>query len=134
MRICWKKGGKRDFKRDREECGDESMDEFLKGILLTQCEFVGKLAYTCEAETYLIFQLVSIKGARFADDGMLGEEYTYKIYLYAKADYTAALEGIKEALLSAQWYDTEVQTEEYEPETGYYHVPILAHFMKEKES
>ena len=55
----------------------------------------------------------------------------YRITLFCKGNFEEILEKILETLRDADFYVNEVDTEQYEPDTGYWMVPITIEILKE---
>lgn len=66
-----------------------------------------------------------------ADDKESGEREMYRINLFCKENFEEILEKILDALRNADFYVNEVDTEQYEPDTGYWMVPITIEILKE---
>jgi len=66
-----------------------------------------------------------------ADDKESSEREMYRITLFCKGNFEEILEKILETLRDADFYVNEVDTEQYEPDTGYWMVPITIEILKE---
>lgn len=85
---------------------------------------VARLRYTGKANAFVTFQLVTGRDGAFSDDDSEAEEWVYRVDIYTRENFIPLLRRTKTALKSAGFYGIEVGPELYEPDTGYYHVPI----------
>lgn len=90
----------------------------------------ARLRFTRKANTYIVFQMVTGTDMAFADDESGAEETIYRIDLFSKKSYIATIRSIKSALKSAGFYGVVIDTEMYESDTDYYHVPIEARYLE----
>ena len=111
----------------------DEVDALLKTTLSAQCPHVARLAFRGKAATYITYQLVLSQDRDAADDVLQGAEYTYRVDIYSKRDYMALLRRTKQALKAAGFYGFVIDPEVYEPDTGYYHVPIEIKFYEKTE-
>lgn len=79
---------------------------------------------------YLTYQLVFSGGELYADDENEATESTWGIELFSKSNYAATIQNVLRALKTAEFYGVTVEAEQYEPDTGYYHISFTAKFLK----
>lgn len=91
---------------------------------------VARLFYGGEADTFITFQIVSCRGVDAADDANTREETIYRVNIYSKGDYTSLLESTMAALKAAGFRGITVDSETYEKDTEYYHVPIQIKYYR----
>ena len=108
-----------------------NVDSVLKALLESLGHPAARLYYAGKAETYYTFQLIFSGDDAFRDDAATATTYTYRIDLFSRSDYIDLLEKTRAALKMAGWHAVEVSAEQYEDDTGYYHVSIDAEIMKE---
>lgn len=93
---------------------------------------VARLFYKGKASTYFTFQFILGTPTAFADDDNTATESTWRVDLYTKCDYTDLLPKVIDALKAAGFYGVTVDTEQYEQDTGFYHVSIEIKFLTEE--
>jgi hypothetical protein len=108
-------------------------DERITAALKTVGVPVQRMRYTGQAETFIVFQLLSGNEAHHSDDENHADEITYRINVYSRRDYTHLIRSVKQALRAAEFYGITEGPELYEEDTGFYHMPMEASFMREDE-
>ena len=108
----------------------KALDGALKalGFPVARIIYKGK-----PASTYFTYQLIVDAPRAFADDDNTATESTWRVDLYTKASYTTLLPRVIAALKAADFYGVTVEAELYETDTGYYHAPIEAKYLKTEE-
>ena len=91
---------------------------------------VERLIYTGKAETFITYQIVVGLDTHFSDDESGAEEFTYRADIYSRVDYIALMRSAKRALKEAGFYGITFDTEVFEENTGYYHVPVEFKYME----
>ena len=110
--------------------GTQMVDALLNTTLEGLGYPVARLFYSGEADTFITFQIVSCRGVDAADDANTREETIYRVNIYSKGDYTSLLEGSMAALKAAGFRGITVDSETYEKDTEYYHVPIQIKYYR----
>lgn len=108
-------------------------DERITAALKTVGVTVQRMQYTGQADTFIVFQLLNGDEAHHSDDETRAEEITYRINVYSRRDYTQLIRNVKQALRAAEFYGITEGPELYEEDTGFYHMPMEANFMREDE-
>lgn len=83
--------------------------------------------------TYFIYQCLYSEPIGFADDDNTATENRWRVDLYSKCNYTTLLVRTIQALKAAGFYGIRIEEEIFEKGTGYYHIPIEAHYLTEEE-
>ena len=109
----------------------QDVDALVKSTLLSLGVPVDRLRYSGAANTYITFQLISGGDTEFADDDGVAYESNYRADIYSKENYLSLLRKTEQALKSAGFYGVSVNAEMYEPDTGFFHVPIDFYYMME---
>jgi hypothetical protein len=78
---------------------------------------------------YLTYQLIHERGELHADDDNEAAQSTWGIELYSKSNYASTIQAVKAALKAADFYGVTVDAEQYEQDTGYYHISFEANFL-----
>ncbi len=94
---------------------------------------VARGKYKGKDKAYIEFGLVQVRDTAFADDDSEAEAYAYRASIYSKADFIALMHATKRALKEAGFDGIVFDTEIYESDTGYYHVPGEFKFTKQTE-
>lgn len=106
----------------------------VNSILRTTLESLGvpvaRLLYDGQANTYIVFQIVTGQEVGYSDDDTDKTEYIYQIHIYSKGDYIDLLKRAKAALKSAGFYNIVINPEIYEKDTGYYHLPMEVTYLE----
>lgn len=108
----------------------DEVDALLKATLTAECPNVARLVFRGNADTYITYQLVLLQDRDAADDELQGTEYTYRIDIYSKQDDMTLLHRTKLALLAADFYGIVIDSEVFENETEFYHIPLEAKFYE----
>lgn len=108
-------------------------DERIMAALKTVGVPVRRLTYTGQDDAFITFQLISGEEEFHADDEHHADEITYRINVCARYDYTHLIRNVKQALRAAEFYGITEGPELYEEDTGFYHMPMEANFMREDE-
>lgn len=106
----------------------------LKAIIQSCGIPAERLVYTGrdKPKAYATFQTVTASGLQAADDTTAEKKITSRVTLFTKGDYTQLHRTLIEKLEAAGYYiNEELGAENYEPETGYYVVPITVQELKE---
>ncbi len=82
-------------------------------------------------EEYCTFIRLLKDAATHADDKGSGEREIYRITLFSKGNFEELLEKLIDAMEAEDFYINGVDTEQYEPETGYWMVPITIEILGE---
>ena len=110
------------------------VDSLLKSTLSAQCPNVARLLFKGKANVFITYQLVMARDTDPADDELHGTEYLYRVGIYSKTDYIALLSKTKRALKEAGFYGLVINPEDYEEDTGYFHVPIETKYYDDLEA
>lgn len=103
------------------------LKEVLTAVVPTERGiFTGKN----KPKEYCTFQTV-LRRNRHADDERKEGVITYRVTLYSKGNFEATLQKILDALEAAGYYISETGGENYEPDTGYWVVPVNIQYLKE---
>ena len=78
---------------------------------------------------YIVYQLVYSAGELFADDEDNAEGSTWRIDLFSRENYTATIQKVIRALKNADFIGVSVEAEQYEHDTGYYHISFGAKLL-----
>ena len=105
--------------------------ELLNETLLTLNVPVARLIYTGNASTYFTFQTVISQPTAFADDDNTAYIHTFRVDLFTKESYKELLTQTIHVLKSAGFMIDSVYGENYEEDTGFYHIPINITFLEE---
>lgn len=100
------------------------VDTEVNNTLKTLGVPVARLFYKGKAGAFITFQLVLGARSVFADDECEGKEYIYRADIFSKKDYSELLEKTVAALERLGCYEITIDPEDYENDTGYYHVPV----------
>lgn len=100
------------------------MTEKLKSTLNKLGYPVSRLIYQGEAKTYFTFQTVLSKPISYSDDDSEGIEHTFRVNLFTREDFTDLLKLTLTTLKTDGFTISSVDPEDYENDTGLYHVPI----------
>lgn len=81
------------------------------------------LFYEGHGEPYVVWQQVDANNSYSGDDGLLGYVDYFDFDVYAKGNYLAIIEGVKEILRlnGFVWQPSRSSEDMYEVDTGYYH-------------
>ena len=109
------------------------VDERITEALKTAGVPVQRMQYTGQADTFIVFQLLNGDEAHHSDDETRAEEITYRINVYSRRDYMQLVRSVIQALRAAEFYGISIGPELYEEDTGLYHMPMEASFMREDE-
>lgn len=84
---------------------------------------VNFLYYEGHGEPYVVYMEESASGSLTGDDALEGYVTYYDFDVYAKGNFKAVIEAVKETLVAAGWVWQVSRSSEdmYEPETKYYH-------------
>ena len=107
-----------------------NVDSILKALLDALGVPVARLKYGGRAACFIVYQLVVGRDTFFSDDEEGAQEYTYQVHIYSKSDYFDLLQRLVAALKAAGFYGITIDTETYEQDTGYYHVPVEIKYME----
>ena len=106
----------------------------VDSLLKTELDGLGvpveRLKYSGRAACFILYQLVVGRDTLFSDDEEGAREYIYQIHIYSKRDYLTLLQKMKARLKAAGFYGFVIEAETYEPDTGYYHIPIEIKYME----
>lgn len=112
--------------------------DLLNKTLKGACKSVYRIAYNpkderskISPEAYLAFQTIISQPSGYADDDSTVTLHTFRVDLYSKKDFTKLLSDTLTVLRQAGFTISSVDTEIYENDTGYYHVPITIKIMEE---
>lgn len=106
------------------------MSKWLIDELKTVCPNVSRGFSPSKADTYINVQLIHSAPLQQKNDSF-DEMYTrYRIHLFSKKDYTEKKNEILR-LLKDKVSGLGVEAELYEPDTGYFHVPIYCKIIEE---
>jgi hypothetical protein len=111
----------------------KAIDTALKTLGLPVSRAFRKVNAQTAPRAYITYQLIIGLGAEYADDEELMTETTWRIDLFSKDNYTALLPEIVRALKAADFYGVLTEAEQYEQDTGYYHISFEAKFLTEVE-
>ncbi len=110
------------------------MSGTIQALVKTTLELSGKpverINYPGEAETYVTFQRIFRSGSEYADDEKTARKYTFGADVYSKKNTDALVDTIEAALEAAGFNGVTVESEIYESETGYYHVPLTFYYTE----
>ena len=102
----------------------------LKTALESLGKPVHRLTYSGKARTYFTFQTVISQPSGYADDESTHMLHTFRVDLFSKDDFTDLLKSTLEVLKQAGFTISSVDPEDYEKDTGFYHVPITINVME----
>lgn len=108
------------------------IESLLKQALTTLNKPVSRLVYRGNAQTYFTFQRILIQPVGYADDESTSNLHTYRVDLMTKKDFTTLLKSTLEALKAAGFTISSVDPENYDNDTGFYHVPITINKLEEE--
>lgn len=107
--------------------------EALQAALETLGHPVARLYYRGKgAATYFTYQCIYGEPVGFADDDNTATERRWRIDLYSKCNYTNLVQRAIAAIKAAGFYGVRIEEEIFEKGTGYYHIPIEAHYLTEE--
>lgn len=115
---------------DSFDIGDKSVDSLLKTALLTVGVPVERIFYDGEAETFITFQIIVGTETGHADDESGATEFVYRVDIYSKTNFITIMRRTIRAVKAAGFYGVSVESETYESDTGYYHVPLEIKYME----
>lgn len=108
-------------------------DERLMEVLNALGVPVERLSHKGGEDTFITYQILNGNEEAFADDEGHAEEWTYRIDVYSRGDYTELLRNLRAHLRATGFYNIVTGPEMYEDDTGYYHMPVEADYMREDE-
>ena len=85
---------------------------------------IAFLKYIGKDEAYMTYYTWSERPENFADDENESEVSHGTIDLFSKTNFKKILKSIKEKLKKFNFTWTDNGPEDFEPDTGYYHVPV----------
>jgi hypothetical protein len=109
---------------------DNAINEALKTVGLPVSRAFRKIAEGKTApKAYLTYQLTLGAGTAYADDDNEATETTWRVDLFSKENYAATIPSVIQTLKAAAFYGVLVEAEQYEQDTGYYHVSFEAKYL-----
>ena len=112
---------------------EQSIDSLVTETLLSVDVPVKRLRYTGKADEYITFQRLRRDGTAFADDEETNRTHHYAADIFSKNDFIPLLEKVEQALKAAGFEDFSIETEMYEPDTGYNYVPVEFYYYESME-
>ena len=103
---------------------EQEVDKLLTKTLLSIGVPVERLLFGGKADSFITFQLITKQETAFSDDDGAAIESFYRANIFSKNDYTDLLHRTYSALKEAGFYGITVNSEIYEHDTGFYHVPM----------
>lgn len=82
-------------------------------------------------ETFFTLQNIFSQPSGYADDDSTVTLHTLGVDIYTKSDFTELVSNTITVLKQAGFTISSIDTEIYEYDTGYYHVPITIKIMEE---
>lgn len=74
--------------------------------------------------TYITYYTVLEKDGAYGDDDAVETDTTATVDIFCKGDFKSLLADVKARLKTAGFTISSVGPEQYETDTGYYHVPV----------
>lgn len=92
------------------------------------------LRYEGHGEPYVVYMQQDADGSFSGDDDLLGYVDYYDFDVYAKGNYTAIIEAVKQKLKENgfKWQPSRTSQDFYETDTGYYHKTLNFAILKEE--
>jgi hypothetical protein len=109
---------------------DKALNEALKALELPVSRAYHKIGKGQGApRAYITYQLIFGTGTAYADDDNAATETTWRIDLFSKDNYDALISELICELKAADFYGVTAEAEQYEQDTGYYHMSFEAKFL-----
>ncbi len=110
------------------------VDALVKSTLLSCCQNVRRTYYKkpdggAMPSEYITYQIVQIADTEHSDDEADATMHDYAIDIYTRGDCMSLLAAVRTGLNAAGFHGTTVDMEIYEKETGYYHIPMITHYL-----
>ena len=112
---------------------ETTVDSILISALAPLGYPVKRLFHKGKEPVFITFQIVYAPEVNHADDDSDTTEYLYRVDIYSKRDYMALLRRVKRALKGAGFYGPVIDSENFESDTGYFHIPIEIKYLEEDE-
>lgn len=112
---------------------NESIIDLFKGFTVGGKSIPVAFAYyDGHGESYVVFSREDDDNMLAADDSLQAWVTYYDFDIYAKADYVALADAVRDKLEGAgwTWQPSRSQWDMYETDTGYYHVTL--NFARER--
>lgn len=92
------------------------------------------LRYEGHGEPYVVYMQQDADGSFSGDDDLLGYVDFYDFDVYAKGNYTAIVEAVKQKLKENNfvWQPSRTSQDFYETDTGYYHKTLNFAILREE--
>jgi len=84
-------------------------------------------------DVYLTYQLIFGENSLLADDGDEGMQSVWRVYLYSRINYMDIVKKVVRALKKAGFYGVTLEAEQYERDTGYYHISFSARYLEAED-
>lgn len=115
-----------------------TIDAMLNEALRQTKVPVSRIFYDGESDVFLTYQRITVIKVNFADDTDEGKEIAFGVDLFvhhstvSATNYFELLQKIEIAVEEKGFYGFEIESETFEPETGYYHIPMtIKYYMEE---
>lgn len=91
------------------------------------------LNYTGQAETYLTYYTWYEKPDNFSDDEHKNEIVYLTVDIFSNKNFKGAIKKLKKTLKQNGFIWEDTAPEQYESDTGYYHVPVNFYYLGDSE-
>jgi hypothetical protein len=109
---------------------DKALDAALKTVGIPVSRAFHKVTERKPTPAaYLTYALIFGGGVAHADDNVEATETTWGIDLWSRSNYADTIQAVIHALKAAEFYGVTVEAEQYERDTGYYHISFEAKYL-----
>lgn len=109
-----------------------SADERLVQALVSLGVPVERQFYTgLEEGVFITFKQILMQEVDYSDDDNNSNEYIYGIDIFSKSNFIQLMKQVIQKIKQEGFYGIVVDPEQYENETGHYHISIEAKYMEE---
>jgi hypothetical protein len=112
----------------------EVLNKALKELELPVARiFYKEQAGKPKPDVYLTYQLILGAGELYADDDNEATESTWRVDLYSRGNYEAKIREVTRVLKESDFYAVTLEAEQFEQDTGYYHISFNAKYLEFSE-
>ena len=110
---------------------NNDVDAIITNALNSLGVDVERNRYTGSSNEFITFQIIYAHELDFSDDENSGTEFIYGVDVYSKSNFIVLMRRTICKLKESDFYEITISPEDYESETGYYHIPIEAKYYEE---
>ena len=108
----------------------EEVNEKVVAALSSLGVPVARSFYQGAADAWITYEMMRVEDTAYHDDNAVAILYAYAADIFSRSAPEALFTQMKEALKSAGFYDVTLEADQYEADTGFYHLSAEFYYME----